>query len=87
MPDLKQRDASVQLSREGMPQNVGIPKPAPIPEGTDLSSVKPEPAPIPVEKPVSIVEQKVEEQKNATVGLMSLIALIIIAIIAWLIFK
>lgn len=87
MPDLKQRDASVQLSREGMPQNVGIPKPAPIPEGTDLSSVKLEPAPIPVEKPVSIVEQKVEEQKNATVGLMSLIALIIIAIIAWLIFK
>lgn len=87
MPDLKERHSNVQLTREGMPQNVGIPKPAPIPEGTDLSSVKPDPTPIPVEKPVSIVEQKVEEQKNAKVGLMSLIVLVIIAVIAWLTLK
>lgn len=87
MPDLKERHSDVQLSREGMPKSVGVPKPAPIPEGTDLTSVKPEPQPIPVEKPVSIVEQKVEEQKNAKVGLISLIVLIILAVIAWLVFK
>ena len=87
MPDLKERDSSVLLSREGMPQNVGVPKPAPIPEGVDISAVQPEPQPVPVEKPVSIVEQKVEEQKNAKVGLMSLIVLIIIAVVAWLALK
>lgn len=87
MPDLKERDASVQLNRDGMPQSVGVPKPAPIPAGTDLTSVKPEPQPMPVEKPESIVEQKVEEQKNAKVGLISLIVLIILAVIAWLAFK
>ena len=87
MPDLKERHSDVQLSREGMPKSVGVPKPAPIPEGTDLTSVKPEPQPVPVEKPVSIVEQKVEEQKNAKVGLISLIVLIILAVIAWLAFK
>lgn len=87
MPDLKERHSDVQLSREGMPKSVGVPKPAPIPEGTDLTSVKPEPQPMPVEKPVSIVEQKVEEQKNAKVGLISLIVLIILAVIAWLAFK
>ena len=87
MPDLKERHSDVQLSREGMPTSVGVPKPAPIPEGTDLTSVKPEPQPMPVEKPVSIVEQKIEEQKNAKVGLISLIVLIILAVIAWLAFK
>ena len=87
MPDLKDRDANVQLSRDGMPQNVGIPKPAPIPEGVDVSKTVIEPKPTPVETPVSIVEQKVEEQKNASIGLMALIVLIVIAIIAWLVFK
>ncbi len=38
MPELTERDASVQLSRDGMPQGVAIPKPAPIPEGVDLSA-------------------------------------------------
>ena len=31
MPELKERDGSVQLTRDGMPTNVGVPKPAPIP--------------------------------------------------------
>lgn len=87
MPELKERDASVQLARDGMPTNVGIPKPAPIPEGVDLSKVTPEPKPIPVEEPVSRVEQAKEEQKNASVGLISLIVLVILAIVAWLFFK
>ena len=86
IPELRERGASVNLTRDGMPTNVGIPKPAPIAEGVDLSSVKPEPAPIPVEQPVSRVEQE-KAQKNASIGLISLIVLIILAIIAWVLFK
>lgn len=87
MPDLKERHEGVQLSRDGMPQNVAVPKPAPIPEGVDISAVKPDPAPIPVEQPVTQVEQEKEQQKNASVGLMSVIVIIILAVLAWLFFK
>ncbi|MCO8067678.1 FHA domain-containing protein [Acinetobacter schindleri] len=87
IPELKERDAEVQLTRDGMPTNVGIPKPAPIPEGIDLSAVKPEPTPIPVEQPISRVEEAKEQQKNASVGLISLIVIVILAIMAWLFFK
>ena len=86
MPELKERDSSVQVSRDGMPTNVGVPKPAPIPEGIDIKA-QPEPQPVAIEKPVSRVEQVKEEQKNASVGLITIIALIILAIIAWLLFK
>ncbi|MDD2945280.1 MAG: FHA domain-containing protein [Acinetobacter sp.] len=87
MPELTERDASVQLSRDGMPQGVAIPKPAPIPEGVDLSTIPEKQTPIAVEIPVSRVEQVKEEQKNASVGLISIVVLIILAIIAWLFFK
>ncbi|OTG69015.1 FHA domain-containing protein [Acinetobacter sp. ANC 4169] len=87
MPELTERDANVQLSRDGMPQGVAVPKPAPIPEGVDLSAIPEQQTPIAVETPVSRVEQAKEEQKNASVGLISIIVLIILAIIAWLFFK
>lgn len=87
MPELKERDASVQLTRDGMPTNVGVPKPAPIPEGVDVTAVKPEPTPVPVEQPISEVEQVKEAQKNASVGLISLVVLIVLAILAWLLLK
>lgn len=87
MPDLKERDPSVQLSRDGMPTNVGIPKPAPIPEGVDITAVQPEPTAVPVEQPESRVELEKEQQKNASVGLISVIVLIILAILAWVLFK
>lgn len=86
MPELVERDQDVQVTPEGMPKNVGIPKPAPIPEGVNIQA-NAEPKPIPVEQSESRVEQALEQQKNASVGLFSLIALIIVAIIAWLIFK
>ena len=86
MPSLTERDREVQVSRDGMPQQVAIPKPAPIPVGVDVQAV-PEPQPIAIEQPVSRVEQVKEEQKNASIGLISIIALIILAIIAWLFFK
>jgi hypothetical protein len=87
MPSLKDRDASVQLTRDGMPTNVGVPKPAPIPEGIDITAVTPEPKPVPVEQPESRVEAAQEQQKNTTVGLMTVIAIIIIAILAFVFFK
>ena len=86
MPSLTERDREVQVSRDGMPQQVAIPKPAPIPAGVDVQVV-PEPQPIAIEQPVSRVEQVQQEQKNASIGLISIIALIILAIIAWLFFK
>ncbi|TCB78670.1 FHA domain-containing protein [Acinetobacter sp. ANC 3781] len=87
MPELKERDSNVQVSRDGMPQGVAIPKPAPIPEGIDITKAQPEPQPVAIEEPVSRVELDKNEQKNASVGLMTIIALIILAIIAWLLFK
>lgn len=87
MPELNERDANVQVSRDGMPQGVAVPKPAPIPEGVDLSAIPEKQTPIAVETPVSRVEQAKEEQKNASLGLISIIVLIILAIIAWLFFK
>ena len=87
MPELTERDATVKLTKEGMPQGVSIPKPAPIPEGVDITALKPEPVLIPVEQPISRVDQEKEAQKNASVGLITVIVLIIVAIIAWLLFK
>ena len=86
MPELKERDGNVSLTRDGMPQNVGIPKPAPIPAGVDLTA----PSVPQVENnkaPKVQVEQEAETQKNASLGLISIIVLIILAIIAWLMFK
>ena len=86
MPSLTERDHTAQVSRDGMPQHVAVPKPAPIPEGIDVQA-QPEPTPIAIEKPESRVELEKIEQKNASVGLISIIALIILAFIAWLFFK
>ena len=85
MPELKERDANVSLTRDGMPQNVGIPKPAPIPEGVDVTASNE--SPTEVSEVSTPVAQAVETQKNASVGLISIIVLIILAIIAWLMFK
>ena len=85
MPSLTER-AEVPVSREGMPQRVDIPKPAPIPE-TAQPKVQPEPQSVPLEQPVSRVAEEKEQQKNASVGLMTVIVLIILAVIAWVFFK
>mgnify|MGYP002133373035 CR=1 FL=1 len=86
MPELAERDAGIQLSRDGMPQHVAVPKPAPIPEGTDLSAAQPEPAPV-AEQPAARAEQETEQRKNASVGLMTVVAIVILAILAWLFLK
>ncbi|QDK99063.1 FHA domain-containing protein [Acinetobacter tandoii] len=87
MPSLTERDGNVQLSRDGMPQNVSVPKPAPIPEGVDVSKATPNPEPIPVEQPISRVEEERVQQKNASLGLITIIVLVILAILAWVMFK
>lgn len=86
MPSLAERGAETAVSREGMPQHVAVPKPAPIPEGVDIHA-KAEPEVIPVEQPVSRVEQEVEQQKNASVGLITIIVIVILAILAFIFFK
>lgn len=86
MPSLKERDASVELTRDGMPTNVGIPKPAPIPEGIDLNAKTAENIDL-NEVPPVCQEAERETQKNTTVGLMTVIAIIIIAVLAFVFFK
>jgi len=85
MPSLAERAAETEVRRDGMPQNVSIPKPAPIPEGEDVN-IK-QPSPVAFEEPVSRVAEEKEQQKNASVGLITIIILVILALLAWLFFK
>ena len=86
MPSIAERAAETGITRDGMPQQVSIPKPAPIPENVQVEAVA-EPKPMPMQEPVSHVAQEKEQQKNASVGLISIIILVILAVIAWLFFK
>ena len=86
MPELAERDSGVQLSRDGMPTALDIPKPAPIPEGVDLNAQVAVP-PTEAAKITSAVDQQLEEKKNTSVGLITIVTLVILAIIAWLFFK
>ena len=86
MPELSARDENVQLSRDGMPTNVSVPKPAPIPENVDIHTPA-TPEACEIKTPDVCAEKEVETQKNAQVGLMTIIALVILAVIAWLFFK
>lgn len=85
MPSLAERVAEVEVRHDGMPQNISIPKPAPIPEGVDVN-VK-QPSPVTFDEPVSRVAEEKEQQKNASVGLITIIILVILAVLAWLFFK
>ena len=88
MPTLSER-GDVEVNQDGMPSNIGVPKPAPIPEHVDISAsveAKSEPKVVPIEQPKSRVEKAQTEQKNAKVGLMSLIVLVILLVLAGLFF-
>lgn len=86
MLSLTERAAEIEVSRDGMPQNISIPKPAPIPEGVDVN-VQPQQTPVAFDEPVSRVAEEKEQQKNASVGLITIIILVILALLAWLFFK
>ena len=89
MRTLQERAADVTTTSEGMPTNVGIPKPAPIPEHIDINDI-PQNAPSHADVEPAVSENRVEkakeEQKNAKVGLISLFILIILIIIAVVVF-
>ena len=82
MRTLSERAADVNVTPEGMPTNVGIPKPAPIPEHIDIHNVQIEPESTQASVNENRVEQANEQQKNAKVGLISFFVLIILIIIA-----
>lgn len=86
MPSLAERAAEVEVRHDGMPQNISIPKPAPIPEGVNIHA-QPEQTPVAIEEPVSRVAEEKEQQKNASIGLITIIILVILAVLAWLFFK
>ena len=86
MPSLNERAAETVVTAEGMPEQVAIPKPAPIPAGVDLQA-KIQPTAEVVPTPESALDQQQENKKNTSVGLITIVALIILAIIAWLFFK
>lgn len=86
MPELSARDANVQVSKDGMPTGMGVPKPAPIPANVDINApVVPEACDIQTSDECE--KQEVTTQKNAMLGLYTIIALVILAILAWLFFK
>ncbi|OTG91669.1 FHA domain-containing protein [Acinetobacter sp. ANC 3832] len=85
MPSLAER-AEASVSPEGMPERIVVPKPAPIPEGVNIH-VAPTPTPVKIPETPSVVQQQVEEKKNASLGLITIVILIILAVIAWLFFK
>ena len=86
MPSLADRAAETKLHADGMPINVGVPKPAPIPAHVDIHAPVKEKETA-MEIPAVCVEQEQDAQKNVQVGLISIIVLIVLAIIAWLFFK
>ena len=86
MPSLANRAAETTLHANGMPVNVGVPKPAPIPAHVDIHA-RVEEKETAMEIPDACVEQEQDAQKNVQVGLISIIVLIVLAIIAWLFFK
>ena len=49
MPSIAERAAETEVSRDGMPQRVSVPKPAPIPEGVDIHA-QPEQTPVAIEE-------------------------------------
>lgn len=86
MPSLTERAGDVQVNREGMPQNIGVPKPAPIPEGVDVTA-KQAPVYSEQDKLPSDVSQDKEQQKNASIGLITVIFLILLVVIGLFVFK
>lgn len=84
MPSLAERATNTALNREGMPQQIQVPKPAPIPEHAFSAEKTTESINIPEE---NLSSESQEQRKNATVGLFTLISVVILAIIAWLFFK
>lgn len=86
MLSVAERAAGTKVSKEGMPDHVAVPKPAPIPENIVVEA-QIEPVAVAIPEPVSEVKQAEEVKKNTSVGLITIIVLLIVAVLAWLMFK
>lgn len=86
MPDVTERVAGIELSKEGTPAHVAIPKPAPIPENRELAEKAAAELVQPPIEPQSATPN-LEEKKNASLGLITIIVLVILAVMAWLFLK
>lgn len=86
MLSVAERAAGTKVSKEGMPDHVAVPKPAPIPENIVVEAQL-EPVAVAIPEPMSEVKQAEEVKKNTSVGLITIIVLLIVAVLAWLMFK
>lgn len=79
MPSLSERDQTVELGADGMPQHVAVPKPAPIPSDA-IANIKPqsEPQIQPIQTPSDLAQREAQD-RNAKLGLWALFVLLIIA--------
>lgn len=78
VPSIEAQDEKLK----GRPEEIVVPKPAPMPENIEQSQTQPI---VPPEKQ-SEVQQEVEQQKNTSVGLITVIILLLIAILVWFFF-
>lgn len=78
MPTLADRKGDVELNRGGMPVNMNIPIPAPIPQDAPVQAQEQE---INNRKNINRIENVVEQQKNAKVGLITIIVILLVSAI------
>lgn len=86
MPSMEERAKDTQIDSNGVPTQVDIPKPAPLPNHVDLEA-HPQPKPVATPQEQTEVSKEIEKQKNVSVGLITVIILAIIAVIAWFLFQ
>lgn len=81
MPSLEERDQTIQVDAQGVPQHIQTPKPAPMPAQVETKADA-EP-----NRPLEPQPQAVEDQKNIKVGLITVIMLVILAMLVWFFMK
>ena len=80
MPTIEERAKETSISQGGVPQHIDIPKPAPIPEHVDLE-VQPQPKTAPIQETNQALNKEIEKQKNVSVGLITVIIIVLLALI------
>lgn len=80
MPTIEERAKETSISQDGVPQHIDIPKPAPIPEHVDLE-VQPQPKTAPIQETNQALNKEIEKQKNVSVGLITVIIIVLLALI------
>ncbi|MDO4223179.1 MAG: FHA domain-containing protein [Acinetobacter sp.] len=81
MLSLQERAGDIHVSRDGMPTNMSIPKPAPIPEGVDVFAKQAVQYTAQDDIKSDVALHK-EEKRNASIGLLVIVLLVIVAAVA-----